>query len=70
VSAEHVKGGGKEWDTVKPLNKWFKHMHRVLLRDDDAYKVPTLCQLGCDCMSAYVTCAASASVDSNQKSFL
>ena len=70
VSAEHVKGGGKEWDTVKPLNKWFKHMHRVLLMDDDAYKVPTLCQLGCDCMSAYVTCAASASVDSNQKSFL
>ncbi|KAL0051579.1 hypothetical protein WJX82_010299 [Trebouxia sp. C0006] len=38
VSAEHVKGGGKEWDTVKPLHKWFKHMHRVLLMDDDAYK--------------------------------
>ncbi|KAA6429781.1 MAG: P-loop containing nucleoside triphosphate hydrolase [Trebouxia sp. A1-2] len=38
VSADHVKGGGKEWDTVKPLHKWFKHMHRVLLMDDDAYK--------------------------------
>ncbi|DBA99939.1 TPA: hypothetical protein ACH3X1_013819 [Trebouxia sp. C0004] len=38
VSAGHVKAGGKEWDTVKPLHKWFKHMHRVLLMDDDAYK--------------------------------
>ena len=35
----HVQRGGKEWDTCKPLHKWFKHMHRVLLMDDDAYKV-------------------------------
>ena len=60
VSADHVKGGGKEWDTVKPLHKWFKHMHRVLLMDDDAYKVCTLPHLGRKCMSAYLNCAASA----------
>ena len=39
ASDEHVKAGGKEWDTCKPLHKWFKHLHRVLLMDDDAYKV-------------------------------
>ena len=97
VSAEHVKGGGKEWDTVKPLHKWFKHMHRVLLMDDDAYKVSTLPHLGCDCMSerkektapfgvnlmrsqvlyraaqvcmsAYLNCAAPATVDNDNKGF-
>ena len=36
---EHVKKGGKEWDTVKPLQKFFKHMDRVLLVDDDEFKV-------------------------------
>lgn len=66
VSADHVKGGGKEWDTVKPLHKWFKHMHRVLLMDDDAYKVCTLPHLGRNCMSAYLNCAASATVDNNK----
>lgn len=39
ASASHVAAGGKEWDTVKPLHKWFKHLDRVLLMDDDAYKV-------------------------------
>ncbi len=62
VSAEHVIEGGKEWDTVKPLHKWFKHMHRVLLMDDDAYKVPTPLHLGCDFMSAYLTCAVSSNI--------
>lgn len=38
ASASHVAAGGKEWDTVKPLHKWFKHLDRVLLMDDDAYK--------------------------------
>jgi hypothetical protein len=70
VSADHVEAGGKEWDTVKPLHKWFKHMHRVLLMDDDAYKVCTLFQLGCDCMSAFLTCAASATVDNHNEGFL
>ncbi len=70
VSADHVEAGGKEWDTVKPLHKWFKHMHRVLLMDDDAYKVCTLCQLGCDCMSAFLTCAVSATVDNHKEGFL
>ena len=70
VSADHVEAGGKEWDTVKPLHKWFKHMHRVLLMDDDDYKVCTLCQLGCDCMSAFLTCAVSATVDNHKEGFL
>lgn len=40
ASASHMASGGKEWDTVKPLHKWFRHVDRVLLMDDDAYKVP------------------------------
>ncbi len=35
----HITGGGNTWDTVKPLNKWFKDLSRVFLVDDDAYKV-------------------------------
>lgn len=35
----HVQGGGNAWDTVKPLHRWFKYLHRVILVDDDAYKV-------------------------------
>jgi hypothetical protein len=35
----HMDGGGNAWDTVKPLHKWFKHLNRVILVDDDAYKV-------------------------------
>lgn len=31
--------GGQEHDSLKPLGKWFKSMHRVLPVDDDAYKV-------------------------------
>ncbi|KAL3138341.1 hypothetical protein ABBQ32_006145 [Trebouxia sp. C0010 RCD-2024] len=38
ASEEHVKAGGNKWDTCKPLHRWFKHLHRVLLMDDDAYK--------------------------------
>ena len=30
---------GQHHNTVKPIRKWFEHMHRVLLVDDDAYKV-------------------------------
>ncbi|KAL0046319.1 hypothetical protein WJX82_009128 [Trebouxia sp. C0006] len=33
-----IEPGRKAWDTVKPLHKWFKHLHRVLLLDDDAGK--------------------------------
>jgi hypothetical protein len=36
---EHAANGGKAWDTVKPLSKWFRHMDRVVLVDDDAFKV-------------------------------
>lgn len=36
---DHVANGGKDWDTVKPLSKWFRHMDRVILVDDDAFKV-------------------------------
>lgn len=34
----HMAAGGKAWDTVKPLHKYFKNLHRVILMDDDAYK--------------------------------
>ncbi|GMH39188.1 hypothetical protein BSKO_07086 [Bryopsis sp. KO-2023] len=33
-----ARKGGKHWDTQKPLSRWFKHMHRVVLVDDDAWK--------------------------------
>ncbi len=36
---EHRAAGGKAWDTVKPLGRHFGNMHRVLLVDDDAFKV-------------------------------
>ena len=39
VSMAHIEGGGNTWDTVKPLAKWFKRVHRVLLCDDDDFKV-------------------------------
>ena len=39
ASAEHKAGGGEEWDTVKPLGRYFAQLHRLLLVDDDAYKV-------------------------------
>ena len=35
----HVATGGKAWDTVKPLGRWFKDLSRVILVDDDAFKV-------------------------------
>ena len=36
----HVANGGNAWDTVKPLQKHFGgRIHRVVLVDDDAYKV-------------------------------
>ena len=38
--ASHVDGGGKAWDTVKPLHTWFKDLRKVILVDDDAFKVP------------------------------
>lgn len=46
ASAAHVKAEGsqyKPWDTVKPLHRHFGRLHRVVLLDDDAYKV---CLLG------------------------
>lgn len=35
----HIDNGGKAWDTVKPLNRWFKDLSRVVIVDDDAFKV-------------------------------
>jgi hypothetical protein len=40
-----LQAGGDPWDTVKPLSRWFTHLHRVLLFDDDAYKVGELVEL-------------------------
>jgi hypothetical protein len=40
----HVANGGNAWDTVKPLQKHFGgRIHRVVLVDDDAYKVHPSC---------------------------
>ena len=39
VPAQHITSGGKSWDTVKPLHPYFQRLHRVLLVDDDAFKV-------------------------------
>ena len=36
---DHIVSGGKDWDTVKPLTRYFGRMHQVLLVDDDEYKV-------------------------------
>eukprot|EP00884_Botryococcus_braunii_P016520 jgi/Botrbrau1/3551/Bobra.0078s0008.1 len=36
--SHHIQAGGNHWDTCKPLHKWFRGLHRVLLIDDDAYK--------------------------------
>ena len=35
----HVESGGNAWDTVKPLYRWFSDVSRVIIVDDDAYKV-------------------------------
>jgi hypothetical protein len=40
--SSHIKEGGNTWDTVKPLNQWFKDLSRIILVDDDAYKVRSL----------------------------
>lgn len=37
--SSHIMDGGNAWDTVKPLTQWFKDLHRVILVDDDAFKV-------------------------------
>ena len=36
---EHNTAGGKAWDTVKPLGRHFRNLARVVLIDDDAFKV-------------------------------
>ena len=45
VQQAHIDAGGNEWDTVKPLAALVPKigpLHRVLLIDDDAYKVRDL----------------------------
>ena len=37
--AEHVRAGGDPWDTVKPLSRYFPDIRRVILVDDDSWKV-------------------------------
>ncbi len=32
-------GGGNTWDTIKPLGSYVRDVKRVVLVDDDAYKV-------------------------------
>lgn len=33
-----LQAGGKPWDTVKPLGRWFHRLDRLLLFDDDLHK--------------------------------
>ena len=57
VSTAHIEGGGNTWDTVKPLAKWFKRVHRVLLCDDDDYKVSCLATV-CPRRHQYTRCSS------------
>ena len=42
ATPDHITRGGKEWDTRKPLSRYFSRTDRVLLVDDDAFKVSTV----------------------------
>ena len=42
---DHIERGGKAWDTVKPLHTWFKDLRKVILVDDDAFKVTCVIQV-------------------------
>ena len=56
---DHVASGGKAWDTVKPLHMWFSDLSKVILVDDDAFKVPPVVQLwvhACMCNSNLLCC--------------
>ncbi len=35
---DHIEGGGKAWDTVKPLTPVVPDLSRAVLIDDDAFK--------------------------------
>jgi hypothetical protein len=39
----HVLAGGDPWDTVKPLGSYFPDLRRVVLVDDDYWKVCAVC---------------------------
>lgn len=54
---EHKESGGKQWDTVKPLSKFFARMHRICLVDDDEFKVASGAVLS---WLAFLACAADA----------
>lgn len=43
ASVHHKRTGGRAWDTVKPLQRYFSKMSQTLLVDDDFYKVSRLC---------------------------
>ena len=53
ATPEHKAASGKAWDTVKPLARYFCKLHRVLLVDDDAFKVSILFPItpSCLCMA-------------------
>ena len=42
ASVDHKLSGGKDWDTMKPLQRYFSRMHQTLLVDDDSFKVSIL----------------------------
>ena len=55
----HTEAGGKEWDTCKPLKPYFRHLHRVLLVDDDRCMLPMMC---CAVLCCAVLCCAVQAV--------
>ena len=46
----HVLAGGDPWDTVKPLGSCFPTLRRIILVDDDSWKVCTMCCGGRRCL--------------------
>lgn len=49
--AAHIEGGGNHWDTVKPLQRWFTDLGKVVLVYDDDWKTSVvpfgLCECSC-----------------------
>lgn len=39
ATVDQKLNSGKDWDTMKPLQRYFSRMHQTLLVDDDAFKV-------------------------------
>lgn len=63
VPAHHVTQGGKAWDTVKPLHPYFRRLDRVLLLDDDGFKVGSSPTTLCDSQVVAYDCSRNDCCD-------